>query len=51
MVVLPEHLHALWTQPVGDADYSTRWRLIKSGFSRSLRIASVRGVWQNRFWE
>jgi len=23
MVVLPDHLHALWTLPVGDADYAT----------------------------
>ena len=30
-VVLPEHLHAVWTLPNGDADYSTRWTLIKRG--------------------
>jgi putative transposase len=36
MVVLPDHLHALWTMPEGDADFATRWRLIKSTFSRSL---------------
>ena len=35
MVILPEHLHAIWTLPIGDCDYSTRWRLIKSGFSNS----------------
>jgi putative transposase len=29
IVILPEHLHALWTLPPGDADFSTRWRLIK----------------------
>lgn len=51
MVVLPDHLHALWTLPDGDTDYSTRWRLIKSGFSRSLRGASTPSVWQNRYWE
>lgn len=51
MVVLPDHLHALWTLPEGDTDYSTRWRLIKSGFSRGIRVPSTRGVWQNRFWE
>ena len=33
-VVLPEHLHCVWTLPSGDADFSTRWRLIKSGFWR-----------------
>jgi REP element-mobilizing transposase RayT len=31
-VILPDHLHAIWTLPDGDADFATRWRLIKSGF-------------------
>jgi putative transposase len=35
-VVLPDHLHCVWTLPPDDADYSARWRLIKSGFSRAL---------------
>jgi len=35
----------------GDSDYSTRWRLIKSGFSRSLPGPTTRRVWQDRFWE
>ena len=61
MVVLPDHLHALWRLPTGDADFSTRWRLIKAAFSRRLpeheRItpsrarSGERGVWQRRFWE
>ncbi|MDV3350590.1 transposase [Leptothoe sp. LEGE 181152] len=34
IVVLPDHLHCLWTLPKGDANFSTRWRLIKSEFSR-----------------
>jgi putative transposase len=61
MVVLPDHLHALWTLPEGDWDFSTRWQLIKSTFSRSLapgeRVSASRaakgerGVWQRRFWE
>jgi putative transposase len=60
-VVLPEHMHAIWTLPPGDADFSTRWRLIKSAFSRGLskteyrskvRIAAnERGIWQRNFWE
>ena len=29
IVVLPDHLHAIWTLPAGDADFATRWRLIK----------------------
>lgn len=61
VVVLPDHLHCVWTLPEGDADYSTRWGLIKAGFSRTLhhgerRSASrikrgERGIWQRRFWE
>ncbi|WP_237763201.1 REP-associated tyrosine transposase [Thiobacillus denitrificans] len=37
MVVLPDHLHAVWRLPPGDADYPTRWSLIKAGFSRSIQ--------------
>jgi putative transposase len=61
VVVLPDHLHAIWTLPDGDADFSVRWRLIKSTFSRALprnegisrsRIEKgERGIWQRRFWE
>ncbi len=61
MVVLPDHLHAVWTLPDGDANFATRWRLIKSRFSRSLatgeRISDSRaakgerGIWQRRYWE
>jgi putative transposase len=60
-VVLPDHLHAVWTLPAGDDDFSTRWRLIKTFFtrglprgeriSRSRRAARERGIWQRRFWE
>ena len=31
--VLPNHIHAIWTLPPDDADYSLRWRLIKTKFS------------------
>ncbi len=61
IVVLPDHLHAIWTLPNGDADFSMRWMLIKSYFSRGLKIAETtspsrqrrreRGIWQRRFWE
>jgi putative transposase len=60
IVVLPEHLHCVWTLPPGDADYSHRWRLIKARFSKDLLLAgapihqSAKGeynVWQRRFWE
>lgn len=59
-VVLPDHLHAVWTLPEGDADYAVRWRLIKARFSRALPPGPVppshearqeRGIWQRRFWE
>lgn len=33
MVILPDHLHAVWTLLAGDSDYATRWMLIKAGFS------------------
>lgn len=61
IVILPEHLHCLWTLPNNDSDYATRWSLIKATFSRSIpkgerrsesRIKrSERGIWQRRYWE
>ena len=42
-VVLPDHLHCVWTLPVGDADFSTRWGASKSRFTRSLRDAGRGG--------
>lgn len=36
-VVLPDHMHCVWTLPEGDADYSTRMGAIKARFSRELR--------------
>jgi putative transposase len=59
-VVLPEHLHAVWTLPPGDYNYSGRWKLIKGRFSHNLAKAGIpikknpRGeylLWQRRFWE
>jgi putative transposase len=35
-VVLPDHMHAVWTLPPDDSDFSLRWRLIKQHFARSL---------------
>lgn len=65
IVVLPDHLHAVWELPAGDADYPTRWRLIKSSFSRkrtdgggkegpsarSRERKGERSVWRRRFYE
>ena len=36
MVILPDHLHTIWTLPDGDHDFSQRWRQIKSAFSREI---------------
>jgi putative transposase len=61
IVVLPDHLHAIWTMPEGDGDFAVRWALIKARFSRTLprtEAASAsrlrrreRSVWQRRYWE
>ncbi len=64
-VLLPDHLHCIWTLPPGDADYSGRWRHIKSLVTQacgaryfrpeelSLRRAhkGQGTLWQQRFWE
>ena len=36
IVILPEHLHAVWTLPTGDSDFSSRWLRIKAHFTRRL---------------
>ena len=65
MVLLPEHLHCLWQLPPRDSDFSTRLRLVKARFSRSMLAAgheepwrnasrrkrNERAFWQRRFWE
>lgn len=60
IVILPDHLHAVWTLPPRDTDYPGRWRAIKSGFVRRLSRTGAaidrnrRGeasVWQRRYWE
>ncbi len=59
-VVLPDHMHCVWTLPANDHDFSTRWRLIKARFSHGLPEGRLRtshaarqerGIWQRRFWE
>jgi len=61
IVVLPDHLHAVWTLPEGDSDFPTRWKRIKREFT--LRVGQTRprsaskhakgeaGLWQRRYWE
>jgi putative transposase len=60
IVILPEHLHAIFTLPAGDADFSGRWRRIKGHFSNhmiSVGASAKRhlngdyALWQRRFWE
>lgn len=61
IVILPDHIHTIWTLPENDYDYAKRWMLIKSSFSRKIikteninttRIKKrERGIWQRRFWE
>jgi putative transposase len=62
-VILPDHMHFIWTLPEDGSDYSTRWRLIKSHFTRnwqgkkkfsgsvSRRKKGEADVWQRRFWK
>ncbi|HMO09652.1 MAG TPA: transposase [Paracoccaceae bacterium] len=59
-VVLPDHMHAVWTLPPGDHDFSTRWSVIKARFTQSVPVEArrpshirrrERGLWQRRFWE
>ena len=58
--ILPDHIHALWQLPDGDADYASRLSLLKIGFSRGLPPAKrsrskirkrEKGIWQRRYWE
>jgi putative transposase len=60
-VVLPDHMHCVIELPLNDADFATRWRLIKMGFSKALpkteHLSPVRvkrgerAIWQRRCWE
>ena len=62
-VLLPDHLHCIWTLPEGDGDFSKRWRLVKAHFTRncdeeyrhapyeSRERKKEQAVWQRRFWE
>ncbi len=60
-VVLPDHMHCLWTLPPGDAAFPLRWQMIKAGFSRavphtqqqrsSLVLKREVGIWQRHYWE
>ncbi len=65
MVLLPDHLHAIWSLPPGDDDYPARWGWFKKEFTKrylsqggneqhtspSRKRYRRRGVWQRRYWE
>ncbi|MBK1732708.1 REP-associated tyrosine transposase [Thiococcus pfennigii] len=63
IVVLPDHLHCIWTLPENDGDYAGRWRLIKTWCTKhwpapvpeasdaTRRARGERGLWQRRYWE
>lgn len=61
IVVLGDAIHTLWTLPDGDFDYSKRWRMLKTLFSRGCPAPQVgestrlrpgeKGIWQRRFWD
>jgi len=59
IVVLPDHLHCIWTLPPGDGDFANRWRLIKTQFTKrcasALHLLSEpdrkKSPWQHRYWE
>jgi len=63
IVIMPDHLHAIWSLPQGEADYAMRWRNIKRAFTASIPPAQRPGVfasrqhkgeqaiWQRRYWE
>ncbi|HBN76191.1 MAG TPA: transposase [Planctomycetaceae bacterium] len=65
IVLLPDHIHTIWTLPIIDSDYSTRIRLVKSKFTKlwlsshgqegitstSRESKNEKAIWQRRFYE
>lgn len=65
MVLLPDHLHTIWSLPLGDEEYSKRWAWIKKEFTKQWlaeggcearttegrKRDGRRAVWQSKFWE
>jgi putative transposase len=54
-VILPDHLHCIWKLTDNDQDFSIRWRLIKTYFSKQIdgliNMRKEKDIWQRRFWE
>ncbi len=65
LVLLPDHLHAIWSLPSGDSNYPARWSFIKKTFTQNYladgghdrrvsdgrHLERRRGIWQPRYWE
>lgn len=51
-VLLPDHLHCIWTLPENDPIYSRRWGVIKRLFTQQMQNSGGHGppYWQQRFW-
>ena len=64
-VLLPDHLHCIWTLPEADSDYAKRWAIIKRRVSidcgdiynqkkwlrKSSESRRESTIWQRRYWE
>lgn len=64
-VILPDHMHCMWTLPDGDVDYAARWlalkRYVASDVGRRLQESAFAApsphhrrevtLWQRQFWE
>jgi len=62
-ILMPDHLHCIWTLPQGDSDYPTRWRLIKTLFTKNCKDRyklppstsrakkKEQAIWHRRYWE
>ena len=56
IVIMPDHLHCIWTLPPDDGNFSVRWNMLKGRFSRAIdhgeRVSKrrERGIWQRRLW-
>jgi putative transposase len=47
-VLLPDHLHCIWSLPEGDADFSTRWRIIKTVVTQRCGERLNNAAWMSR---
>jgi len=61
VVILPDHMHVVLTEPEDEVNFSERWRRFKARVSHAVpevpvvrdskRARRERGFWQRRFWE